>query len=141
MYNIPMHILHAPIFFTEPATSSCNFGDDVFANGDTWNIDACTTCECNNGLINCLPLSCSATNCPSGRTFTPEGECCPVCSTECESSDGQTYSDGEIWRPNPCKRCRCDAGLAKCTTVQCDHPNCSNPIFLPDVCCPVCPGM
>ena len=122
--------------------SSCSYGNESFSHGDKWNLDSCTSCECNNGTLNCFQEPCSiSSDCPSGKIFIPEGECCPVCSTECQASNGQIYSDGEVWQEGPCKRCRCDGGQSKCTSVQCLAPDCPNPIFLPDECCPFCPGM
>lgn len=63
--------------------------------------------------------------------------------THCEDR-GQIYQDGERWRPNgdPCTSCLCDRGFNLCLARSC-YAACetTEQVFLPDVCCPLCPGM
>lgn len=56
---------------------------DVLLVGDSWKANACTSCTCNNGTIQCFSQSCPAANCrvPVLR----KGQCCPHCLGECFS--------------------------------------------------------
>ncbi|XP_034078429.1 cysteine-rich motor neuron 1 protein isoform X2 [Gymnodraco acuticeps] len=50
---------------------------DVLLAGDSWKANACTSCTCNNGTIQCFSQHCPAANCrvPVLR----KGQCCPHC--------------------------------------------------------------
>lgn len=59
----------------------CITGDgDVLLAGDSWKANACTSCTCNNGTIQCFSQRCPAANCrvPVLR----KGQCCPHCLGE-----------------------------------------------------------
>uniref|UniRef100_A0A3Q3LP33 Cysteine-rich motor neuron 1 protein n=1 Tax=Mastacembelus armatus TaxID=205130 RepID=A0A3Q3LP33_9TELE len=67
---------------TPPVNSSqqeyCKTSDgDVLLAGDSWKANACTSCTCNNGTIQCFSQRCPAANCrvPVLR----KGQCCPHC--------------------------------------------------------------
>uniref|UniRef100_A0A3Q4AEM4 Cysteine-rich motor neuron 1 protein n=1 Tax=Mola mola TaxID=94237 RepID=A0A3Q4AEM4_MOLML len=53
---------------------------DVLQAGDSWKANACTSCTCNNGTIQCFSQRCPAANCrvPVLR----KGQCCPHCLGE-----------------------------------------------------------
>lgn len=53
---------------------------DVLLAGDSWRANACTSCACNNGTIQCFSQRCPAVNCrvPVLR----KGQCCPHCLGE-----------------------------------------------------------
>lgn len=53
---------------------------DVLLAGDSWKANACTSCACNNGTIQCFSQSCPAASCrvPVLR----KGQCCPHCLGE-----------------------------------------------------------
>lgn len=53
---------------------------DVLLAGDSWKANACTSCTCNNGTIQCFSQSCPAASCrvPVLR----KGQCCPHCLGE-----------------------------------------------------------
>lgn len=53
---------------------------DVMLVGDSWKANACTSCTCNNGTIQCFSQRCPAANCrvPVLR----KGQCCPHCLGE-----------------------------------------------------------
>lgn len=55
---------------------------DVLLAGDSWKANACTSCTCNNGTIQCFSQRCPAANCrvPVLR----KGQCCPHCLGEYE---------------------------------------------------------
>uniref|UniRef100_A0A4W6DV38 Cysteine-rich motor neuron 1 protein n=1 Tax=Lates calcarifer TaxID=8187 RepID=A0A4W6DV38_LATCA len=54
---------------------------DVLLAGDSWKANACTSCTCNNGTIQCFSQRCPAANCrvPVLR----KGQCCPHCLGKC----------------------------------------------------------
>lgn len=54
---------------------------EVLLVGDSWKANACTSCTCNNGTIQCFSQSCPPANCrvPVLR----KGQCCPHCLGEC----------------------------------------------------------
>uniref|UniRef100_A0A3Q0S552 Cysteine-rich motor neuron 1 protein n=1 Tax=Amphilophus citrinellus TaxID=61819 RepID=A0A3Q0S552_AMPCI len=53
---------------------------DMLLAGDSWKANACTSCTCNNGTIQCFSQRCPAANCrvPVLR----KGQCCPHCLGE-----------------------------------------------------------
>lgn len=53
---------------------------DVLLAGDSWKANACTSCTCNNGAVQCFSQSCPAASCrvPVLR----KGQCCPHCLGE-----------------------------------------------------------
>lgn len=62
--------------------------------------------------------------------------------THCEDGD-QVYENGASWNPNGdvCISCMCEDGLNICIATGC-LAACSQEeqVFLPGVCCPLCPG-
>lgn len=50
-----------------------------------------------------------------------------------------SYSNGEIWFDG-CRQCLCHKGEQLCALISCPTPKCSQPIILPNRCCPSCPG-
>lgn len=54
---------------------------------------------------------------------------------------GQTYESRDVWKPEPCQICVCDAGSVLCDDIICDDA----PLDCPNVeipfgeCCPICP--
>ena len=138
-----------------PAVSSfgCSDNGNQYAEGEKWNRDPCILCTCEAGLPLCSATQCAAPAC--AHPIQLPDQCCPICltlsiepsitfvshNTECEYG-GQTYKDGASWVPagEACKRCSCEGGTALCMVTQCSAPECENPIYSPDTCCPVCPG-
>ncbi|XP_068940536.1 extracellular matrix protein 2 isoform X2 [Petaurus breviceps papuanus] len=56
----------------------CFFDGITMYNSAVWSPEPCVTCLCSNGKVVCDETTCPPRQCP--RSFTPEGECCPVCS-------------------------------------------------------------
>uniref|UniRef100_A0A667Z0K8 Uncharacterized protein n=1 Tax=Myripristis murdjan TaxID=586833 RepID=A0A667Z0K8_9TELE len=54
---------------------------DVLLAGDSWKANACTSCTCNNGTIQCFSQRCPAANCR--LPVLRKGQCCPHCLGEC----------------------------------------------------------
>uniref|UniRef100_A0A3Q3LFN2 VWFC domain-containing protein n=1 Tax=Labrus bergylta TaxID=56723 RepID=A0A3Q3LFN2_9LABR len=55
------------------------------------------------------------------------------------TADGQTYTNKDIWKPEPCRICVCDNGQVLCDEIQCDELSNCDKVVIPDgECCPVC---
>ncbi|XP_072455306.1 extracellular matrix protein 2 isoform X2 [Notamacropus eugenii] len=63
----------------------CFFSGIMMYNSAVWSPEPCVTCLCSNGKVVCDEATCPPQQCP--RTFTPEGECCPVCSDTGDSTE------------------------------------------------------
>lgn len=114
----------------------CSHDSVVRKDGDSWQLDPCTTCTCKNGLTFCRAASCEETvHC--SWMGVPEGECCPVCRG-CIADDGELYKNGESWvSKDGCVMCHCDEGHVYCQAEMCVI-RCTHPRKLPGICCPVC---
>lgn len=150
-----------PICPPEPSISfspiitnpGCTENGTHYSEGETWKRDPCVTCTCEAGLPLCTSMQCFAPPCEE-PVWLPD-QCCPVClsqafvpsvsfvppNTNCEY-DGQVFGDGDRWQPpnEPCKTCFCEQGETLCMSAQCAPPDCENPVYSPDTCCPTCPG-
>ncbi|XP_051667091.1 thrombospondin-2 isoform X3 [Manacus candei] len=58
----------------------------VFADNESWIVDSCTKCTCQDSKIVCHQITCPAVSC-ADPSFV-EGECCPVCSHSDDSEEG-----------------------------------------------------
>ncbi|XP_051867139.1 von Willebrand factor C domain-containing protein 2-like [Pristis pectinata] len=67
--------------------------------------------------------------------------CCPECKEVknfCEYR-AKTYKVLEEFKPSPCEWCRCEASSeVHCVVADCAVPECVNPVYEPEQCCPVC---
>jgi len=118
----------------------CVYDDKVYAHGDTWTVDECTTCCCvvtadGTYKSECSTLQCST--CQVGYTLIPvEGQCCGECVPDSCVSNGKTYSVGQTWSPtdDKCNTCVCRSNpLTGAVYTECSVPSC--PAF--DESCPV----
>ncbi|KAK9512952.1 hypothetical protein O3M35_001253 [Rhynocoris fuscipes] len=76
-----------PTWGNRPLSTTCTFGHDTYKDGETWEIDKCTSCVCRQGRIRCAAQLCPQTNkaCPPNhKLVTDPGQCCP----KCVESDG-----------------------------------------------------
>ncbi|KAI0978588.1 hypothetical protein GJ496_004885 [Pomphorhynchus laevis] len=55
----------------------CIFNENVYRNGDGWNISDCSSCVCSKGQIVCTRTLCSPLRCKL-PVLLP-GHCCPIC--------------------------------------------------------------
>ncbi|KAG7236193.1 hypothetical protein INR49_001311 [Caranx melampygus] len=106
-------------------------------------------CVCDTGTIVCEDEVCEElSDCQTA--VTPEGECCPVCAAAapthgtdtkadtCTEND-KTYSNNQIWSPEPCRVCVCDTGTVVCEEVVCEElGDCQAAVTPEGECCPVC---
>uniref|UniRef100_A0A8D1MTA9 Kielin cysteine rich BMP regulator n=1 Tax=Sus scrofa TaxID=9823 RepID=A0A8D1MTA9_PIG len=122
-----------------PRCRGCSHNGQTYGNGETFSTDACTTCRCLAGTVRCQGPSCSELNCL--ESYTPPGECCPVCRPGCEY-EGQLYEEGANFpsSSNPCLQCSCLTSLVRCVPMKCPPVPCPEPVLRPGHCCPTCQG-
>ncbi|XP_020820018.1 extracellular matrix protein 2 isoform X2 [Phascolarctos cinereus] len=77
----------------------CVFGGMMMYHSAAWSPEPCVTCLCSNGKVVCDEATCPPRQCP--RTFTPEGECCPVCSDTGDSTEFSGDSLAQSERRDP----------------------------------------
>uniref|UniRef100_A0A8C9F108 Thrombospondin-2 n=1 Tax=Pavo cristatus TaxID=9049 RepID=A0A8C9F108_PAVCR len=58
----------------------------VFADSESWIVDSCTKCTCQDSKIVCHQITCPPVSCADPSFI--EGECCPVCSHSDDSEEG-----------------------------------------------------
>ncbi|BFZ10188.1 hypothetical protein BsWGS_13227 [Bradybaena similaris] len=122
---------------------SCHDNGTLRSEGQQWKRDNCNLCRCQNGTVECHKEECPAAPCSS--PVYRDGECCPVCLTNCYYS-GKYYNHGEAVSPRVCVTCTCDNGRMVCdrqdseqTCPRLDCPK-SERIAVHGQCCPVCKG-
>ncbi|KAK0147152.1 Collagen alpha-1(I) chain [Merluccius polli] len=140
-------------------TDTCTENGKVYANNEVWNQAPCRTCVCDKGTLLCEDLICEDTShCKSVEI--PVGECCPVCSTSDTATtpiteaaaadtnpaedctvDGTVRRHHDVWKPEPCRVCVCESGVAICEELACEAVgNCAKVVIPDGECCPVCDG-
>uniref|UniRef100_A0A8C7GIH3 Cysteine-rich motor neuron 1 protein n=1 Tax=Oncorhynchus kisutch TaxID=8019 RepID=A0A8C7GIH3_ONCKI len=142
-----------PVFSVDCSTVECPRVQQVQCPPDSYETqvrltaDGCCTlptrCEC-------LPGLCRFPQCTAGSS--PEvvfhgngnpGQCCDVyeCINETKpacSFNGSEYHDGDMFRMDACRFCRCQGGVSVCFTAQCGILHCER-YYVPErECCPVC---
>uniref|UniRef100_A0A4W3JGB8 von Willebrand factor C domain containing 2 like n=1 Tax=Callorhinchus milii TaxID=7868 RepID=A0A4W3JGB8_CALMI len=62
----------------------------------------------------------------------------PKCVFWCSQS-AQLSHIPVLFQPSPCEWCRCEASSeAHCVVADCAVPECVNPVYEPEQCCPIC---
>ncbi|XP_074124076.1 kielin/chordin-like protein isoform X1 [Sminthopsis crassicaudata] len=107
-------------------------------DGETWHPEPCISCTCQDGTVQCMEASCPELHCL--ESYTPPGQCCPVCRPGCEY-EGQHHEEGAVFpsSSNPCLNCTCLRSLVRCVPTQCPPSPCPNPVSRLGHCCPSCP--
>ncbi|XP_062817087.1 von Willebrand factor C domain-containing protein 2-like isoform X4 [Anolis carolinensis] len=87
---------------------------------------------------------CDQPECPKIHpkcTKVEHNGCCPECKEVknfCEYH-GKSYKILEEFKPSPCEWCRCEpSNEVHCVVADCAVPECVNPVYEPEQCCPVC---
>ncbi|XP_074551351.1 von Willebrand factor C domain-containing protein 2-like [Halichoeres trimaculatus] len=96
-------------------------------------------CECTeDGPV------CDQPECPKLHpkcTKVEHNGCCPECKEVknfCEYR-AKTYKILEEFKPSPCEWCRCEPNNeVHCVVSDCAIPECVNPVYEPEQCCPIC---
>ncbi|NXG82914.1 CRIM1 protein, partial [Stercorarius parasiticus] len=100
-------------------------------------------CECLSGLCG-FPM-CEAGSVPQivSRGDGTPGKCCDVfeCVNEVKPTcifNSMEYYDGDMFRMDACRFCRCQGGVSICFSAQCGELHCDRYYVPEGECCPVC---
>ncbi|XP_045785735.1 BMP-binding endothelial regulator protein [Maniola jurtina] len=64
----------------EEAKAACVVAGKTYQDGETWQLDACKSCECHGGEPRCAMERCKTLSCPPDQTLRQlPGQCCPKC--------------------------------------------------------------
>ena len=68
-----------PTSTTLTLLSDCRYGEEVYQNGASWNLngDPCVRCQCNQGAVLCAATSCFVT---CENSVYLDNTCCPICT-------------------------------------------------------------
>ncbi|KAF5276557.1 hypothetical protein FQR65_LT03987 [Abscondita terminalis] len=79
--------------FPEEFRTQCSYAGVIYEDGQSWKLDACSSCKCVQGMPSCAMTRCNVTlPCPPGSRLThPSGECCG----RCEESEGVCMAFGD----------------------------------------------
>ncbi|VDI19783.1 Hypothetical predicted protein [Mytilus galloprovincialis] len=122
---------------------SCMFNGTMKKEQEVWNPDPCTVCMCKNGTSDCKRMDCPPAPCE--KPVYRDGECCPVCITNCYFS-GKYYDHGASYSPKVCVTCTCNDGRMECKRMnpetECPRLDCPKDKFIHihGECCPICEG-
>ncbi|XP_045142975.1 cysteine-rich motor neuron 1 protein isoform X3 [Echinops telfairi] len=102
-----------------------------------------TRCECLSGLCGFPVCEVGATPRIVSRGDGTPGKCCDVfeCVNETKPAcvyNNVEYYDGDMFRMDNCRFCRCQGGVSICFTAQCGEVNCERYYVPEGECCPVC---
>nr|CAB3247083.1 extracellular matrix protein FRAS1 [Phallusia mammillata] len=121
---------------------SCVHQGREYSSGQTFDVDACEKCVCQNGEVICKRQECNSddmdVSCVEARKA---GSCCPECSNVQGSCDynGVTYFPGELWNISKCQVAFCSHGNVRSSPVQCTPIQCKwNEKRIHTSCCPEC---
>lgn len=73
--GVPPHLDASHIATASPL--SCMHRGSWKPHGETWRLDECSACSCNNGTTTCHIDTCPVPECPDPVPIA--GECCPGC--------------------------------------------------------------
>ncbi|XP_055277210.1 kielin/chordin-like protein [Moschus berezovskii] len=115
-------------------------------DGESWRdpSNACVTCTCHRGRVECRLEECQALTCPRGWAKVREaGRCCERCQAPAPSCahQGRQVASGERWDVDACTNCSCEAGTVRCQSQRCPPLSCGPdeaPALSPGSCCPRC---
>ncbi|XP_073483807.1 cysteine-rich motor neuron 1 protein isoform X1 [Aquarana catesbeiana] len=142
-----------PVFSVDCSTVECPPVQQVVCPPDSYETqvrltaDGCCTlptrCECLSGLCS-FPV-CEAGSIPRivSRGNGSPGKCCDVfeCVNETKPTcifNNVEYYDGDMFRMDACRFCRCQGGVSICFSAQCGELHCDRYYVPEGECCPVC---
>ncbi|KAG7255299.1 hypothetical protein CRUP_012306, partial [Coryphaenoides rupestris] len=82
------------------------------------------------------PTRCRSSSSSSSSSSSTEN---PPLPPQC-TYNGQDFSEGEVYRTDPCWLCQCRGGVSYCSKAECAELDCDN-FYVPEgECCPICIG-
>ncbi|KAF8785303.1 Kielin/chordin-like protein like [Argiope bruennichi] len=117
---------------------NCQFHERIYIDNTTFTNpeNSCETCFCSKGQVACEKFPCVQCLHP----ILNDSNCCPVCDGCFYAGLNITNQQRFLSPGDPCEECICKNGTVTCHKLACSLPACANPVMLPGVCCPVCPG-
>ncbi|CAH1246674.1 KCP [Branchiostoma lanceolatum] len=123
----------------------CAWEGQTFFEGEMWQPETCSTCQCIGGTTRCTQTTCPVTP-PSCQAVPVNGKCCPdiVCqphhhSPVCKDTEVM-HREGDSWHLSDCQVCTCRNGQTSCSTMDCPvtvaAPGC-HLVQVPGRCCPM----
>ncbi|XP_033108270.1 zonadhesin-like [Anneissia japonica] len=110
---------------TTAQVATCDYEGQNYMPGNTWIVDDCTTCRCDNGRTVCDRQTCPKTSNYGCRMLYIPGKCCPekICK-EPKSClyDGVYYLNSEKFYVSACEECECLNGVVTCKNETCPTP-------------------
>ncbi|XP_032208881.1 cysteine-rich motor neuron 1 protein isoform X3 [Mustela erminea] len=142
-----------PVFSVDCSTVECPSVQQAVCPLDSYETqvrltaDGCCTlptrCECLSGLCGFPVCEVGSTPRIVSRGDGTPGKCCDVfeCVNETKPAcvfNNVEYNDGDMFRMDSCRFCRCQGGVSICFTAQCGELNCERYYVPEGECCPVC---
>ncbi|KAK9876873.1 hypothetical protein WA026_015904 [Henosepilachna vigintioctopunctata] len=127
--------------------NSCLLQTSLIQEGLMFNIDRCTDCICTNETSVCKRNACPVLDCSPELQKTVPGSCCKTCVVPEEFRsqcfyEGKVYEDGQSWRMDACRSCKCHKGMPSCAMIRCNVTLPCGPgtklVHLPGECCKKC---
>ncbi|KAK7471528.1 hypothetical protein BaRGS_00035808 [Batillaria attramentaria] len=112
---------HSAIITTPALAAGCEWQGKWYAEGQQFNPDPCTFCNCQNGRAMCAVADCMMPACVDSKRDPTQ--CCPVCpnGNNCRAPDGTIIPAGQEVQLDAHTTCRCSSqpflftGDAVCT--------------------------
>ncbi|XP_064133271.1 cysteine-rich motor neuron 1 protein isoform X1 [Loxodonta africana] len=142
-----------PVFSVDCSTVECPSVQQAVCPLDSYETqvrltaDGCCTlptrCECLSGLCGFPVCEVGSTPRIVSRGDGTPGKCCDVfeCVNETKPAcvfNNVEYYDGDMFRMDNCRFCRCQGGVSICFTAQCGELTCERYYVPEGECCPVC---
>ncbi|XP_052602261.1 cysteine-rich motor neuron 1 protein isoform X7 [Peromyscus californicus insignis] len=142
-----------PVFSVDCSTVECPPVQQAVCPLDSYETqvrltaDGCCTlparCECLSDLCGVPVCEVGSTPRIVSRGDGTPGKCCDVfeCVNETKPAcvfNSVEYYDGDMFRMDNCRFCRCQGGVSICFTAQCGELNCERYYVPEGECCPVC---
>ncbi|XP_033101723.1 protein kinase C-binding protein NELL2-like isoform X2 [Anneissia japonica] len=118
----------------DSCSRNCMYGGQQFKDQASWQLDACHSCICDNGVTTCSKILCDCTSSPV------DTNCCPECADKgkCLHQElGIIYEHDDTWQ-YACQKCKCQNSTITCVAKPCPRLSCENTYTPYGDCCPRC---